>query len=140
MKLVLDTNVLVSGIRSRKGASNPLLVAGFRGRFRWMCSVPLFCEYEAVLRRAEVLSKMGVTPEEMDKFLTDVAGRIQPVDLRFGWRPQVKDPDDEMVLEAAANARADALVTHNVKDFGEAPGRFGVVLLTPAEALKRMEQ
>ncbi|MCB2137649.1 MAG: putative toxin-antitoxin system toxin component, PIN family [Rhodobacteraceae bacterium] len=138
MRLVLDTNVLVAGARSRAGASNPLLIAGFRGGFRWCCSVPLFYEYEDVLNRAEFLLETGITRDEIGVFLTDIAGTVTPVDLHFLWRPQLRDPGDEMVLETAVNARAVAIVTHNARDFGTAPGRFGIEVLSPAEALKRI--
>ncbi|UWQ95031.1 putative toxin-antitoxin system toxin component, PIN family [Rhodobacteraceae bacterium M385] len=139
MRLVLDTNVLVAGIRSRTGASNPLLIAGFRGQFDWACSVPLFYEYEDVLSRADLLLDCGVSRKEMEAFLTDVAGIVQPVDLKFLWRPQLRDPGDEMVLETAVNGQVDALITHNTKDFGTAPQRFGIELWTPADALRRLK-
>lgn len=139
MKLVLDTNILVAGIRSRAGASNPLLIAGFRGRFDWVCSVPLFYEYEDVLSRADLLLDAGVSRVEMDAFLTDVAGVVLPVDLRFLWRPQLRDPGDEMVLETAVNGHADAVVTFNAKDFGTVPEQFGIKVWSPAEALRRLE-
>lgn len=136
----MDTNVLVAGIRSRSGASNPLLIAGFRGAFVWLCSVPLFYEYEDVLARADFLMDAGVTRAEMATFLTDIAGIICPVEMRFLWRPQLRDAGDEMVLETAVNGRADALVTHNGKDFGAVPDQFGVQLWTPAQALRRLER
>lgn len=139
MKLVLDTNVVVAGVRSRSGASNPLLVAGFRGRFQWCCSVPLFYEYEDVLSRAEFLLEAGIARAKIAMFLTDLAGTVRPVEMHFLWRPQLRDPGDEMVLETAVNAGADAIVTHNLRDFGTAPARFGIRLLTPAEALRRLE-
>lgn len=139
MKLVLDTNILVAGIRSRTGASNPLLVAGFRGRFEWVCSVPLFYEYEDVLSRADLLLDAGVSRVQMDEFLTDIAGTISKVDLYYLWRPQLRDPGDEMVLETAVNGRADALVTFNVKDFGAVPKRFGIEVWSPADVLRRLE-
>ena len=62
----------------------------------------------------------------------------EPVRTRFLWRPQLRDPADEMVLEAAINGNADALVTFNQRDFGNAPGRFGIVMLSPQEALRRI--
>ena len=137
MKLVIDTNVLVAGVRSRTGASNPLLVAGFRKRFVWCCSVPLFYEYEDVLNRAELLLDAGLSRETAAKFLMAVAQAITPVEVNYRWRPQLSDPDDEMVLEAAINCRAD-IVTHNARDFGAAPARFGLALLSPVEALRRI--
>lgn len=136
MKLVLDTNVIVAGVRSRTGASNPLLIAGFRGRFEWCCSVPLFYEYEDVLNRAEFLLDAGVTREAAGRLLDAIAKVVTPVEVNYRWRPQLSDPDDEMVLEAAINARAD-IVTHNMRDFRDAPVRFGLGLLSPAEALGR---
>lgn len=138
MRIVLDTNVVVAGVRSRTGASNQLLIAGFRGQFRWCCSVPLFYEYEDVLNWAEFLLDAGVTRAEIGTFLTDLAGIVEPVELRFSWRPQLRDSGDEMVLETAINARADLLVTHNMRDFVAAPGRFGIDCLTPAEALRKV--
>lgn len=137
MKLVLDTNVLVAGVRSRTGASNPLLIAGFRRRFVWCCSVPLFYEYEDVLNRAEFLLDAGVTRTMAQKFLSAVSHAVVPVEVNYRWRPQLGDPDDEMVLEAAINCRAD-IVTHNARDFGDVPVRFGLSVLSPAEALRRI--
>jgi putative PIN family toxin of toxin-antitoxin system len=137
MKLVLDTNILVAGVRSRTGASNPLLIAGFRRRFVWCCSVPLFYEYEEVLNRAELLLDAGVSRETAAKLLNAISRAVTPVEVNYRWRPQLGDPDDEMVLEAAINCRAD-IVTFNARDFGTAPARFGLTLLSPAEALRRI--
>ncbi len=138
MKLVMDTNILVAGLRSRNGASNALLLAGFRKRFYWCCSVPLFYEYEDVLNRAEFLLATGMAHEDATKFLMATSRIIMPIELNFRWRPQLTDPADEMVLEAAINARALAIVTHNLRDFGAIPQRFGIEVLTPAEALRRI--
>jgi putative PIN family toxin of toxin-antitoxin system len=137
MKLVLDTNVLVAGLRSRTGASNPLLIAGFRKRFLWHCSVPLFYEYEDVLNRAEFLLAAGLTRKAMGELVEDIAATVVPVGIDFHWRPQLRDPGDEMVLETAIKCGA-AIVTHNARDFGDAPARFGLELLSPAEALQRI--
>ncbi len=137
MKLVLDTNVLVAGLRSKTGASNPLLLAGFRRQFVWCCSVPLFYEYEDVLGRADLLLDAGLTREISAKFLVAVSRAVKPVEVNYRWRPQLGDPDDEMVLEAAINCRAD-IVTFNERDFGDAPARFGLTVLSPAEALRRI--
>ncbi|MHA7887043.1 putative toxin-antitoxin system toxin component, PIN family [Roseicyclus sp.] len=138
MKLVLDTNVLVAGVRSRTGASNVILIAGFEGRFDWMCSVPLFFEYEDVLGRAEFLLEAGMDRATVGRFLDAVARIVVPVKIGFQWRPQLRDPQDEMVLEAAVNGGAQAIVTHNLRDFGQVPRRFGVDVLSPGEAKRRL--
>lgn len=64
----------------------------------------------------------------------------KPVETHFLWRPQLRDPNDEMVLDVAVNGRADALVTFNVKDYGEAPGLFGVELLVPQAIIERIRR
>jgi putative PIN family toxin of toxin-antitoxin system len=137
MKLILDTNVVVAGVRSRTGASNALLIAGFRNGFEWCCSVPLFYEYEDVLNRAEFLLDTGLTRQLIGEFLQDIASVVTPVGVDFRWRPQLNDPNDEMVLEAAINCGA-GIVTHNWRDFRDVPSRFGLDLMTPAETLKRI--
>jgi predicted nucleic acid-binding protein len=139
MRLVLDTNILVSGLRSRTGGANALLVAGFRRRYQWCCSVPLFYEYEDVLNRAEFLLDTGLTRKAMAEFIEDVAAVVVPVGIDFQWRPQLSDPGDEMVLEAAINCGG-AIVTYNLRDFGTAPARFGLDLWTAADALQRIKR
>jgi len=73
-------------------------------------------------------------------FLDALLAMCEPVETHFLWRPQLRDANDEMVLEAAVNGRADALVTFNLRDFGTAPERFGVALLLPREAFARINQ
>ena len=70
--------------------------------------------------------------------LTALAALVEPVEVRFTWRPQLADPGDEMVLDAAVNGQADALVTHNVAHFASAASRFGLTLLRPGELLERI--
>lgn len=136
MRLVLDTNIFVAGLRSRAGASNALLILGFQKRFEWCCTVPLFYEYEDVLSRAEFLLEAGLSRKVISEFLEDIAATVVAVGVDFRWRPQLGDPNDEMVLEAAINANA-AIVTHNARDFRDVPARFGLELFSPANALKR---
>lgn len=69
-----------------------------------------------------------------------VLALAEPVETHFLWRPQLRDPGDELVLEAAINGRAEAIVTFNRRDFGTAPTRFGVGILLPAEALRRVRR
>ena len=101
MRLILDTNVMVAALRSDRGASRQLLLAALDRRIVMLCSVPLMLEYEAVLTRPEQLEKTGLTAPETNAILDALAGEIEPVRSRFLWRPRLKDPADEMVLEAA---------------------------------------
>ncbi len=106
---------------------------------RLLATPPLFLEYEDVLKRPEQRLAHGLTPLEIDKFLAELAALIEPVEVHFQWRPQTRDASDEMVLEAAINGRADAVVTYNVADFAEAGSRFEIEVLRPPEFLKRVK-
>jgi predicted nucleic acid-binding protein len=80
-----------------------------------------------------------VTLEDLDEMLAELAALIEPVEIHFQWRPQVRDPSDEMVLEAAINGRADALVTYNVADFVEAGKRFRMPIVRSADVLRKVK-
>ena len=103
-----------------------------------LATPPLFLEYEAVLKRPEQLAASGLTLMEVDTALDVLAGLIEPVETYLSWRPQLDDPDDEMVLEAAINGHADALVTYNAAHFHATAARFGVRLARPAEILREV--
>ncbi|MBI3709039.1 MAG: putative toxin-antitoxin system toxin component, PIN family [Proteobacteria bacterium] len=140
MRLVLDTDVVVAAMRSPRGASAAILRAARHGRATLLTSVPLAMEYEAVCSRAEHRLAAGLTEDEVAVFLDAVIAVAEPVETHFLWRPQLRDPGDEMVLEAAINGRADALVTFNARDFGATPSGFGIALLAPRVALERIER
>ena len=76
---------------------------------------------------------------DVEGFLAAFASAAEPVEVSFRWRPQLRDPGDELVLEAAVKGRAEALVTHNVGDFVPAMRLFDVRVLTPREFLKELE-
>ncbi|MBT9331111.1 putative toxin-antitoxin system toxin component, PIN family [Paracidobacterium acidisoli] len=138
MRLVLDTSVLVAAIRSNQGASSQLLQSALERRFVLLLSVPLMIEYEAVLTRPEHLTASGLTASEVGALTDAIAAVAEPVHLSFLWRPMLRDPDDDMVLEAAVNGGVDALVTFNLRDFDELAKGFDIAVLTPKEALGRI--
>jgi predicted nucleic acid-binding protein len=131
--------VVVAGMRSPTGASAAILRSIRRGGATMLLSVALALEYEAICFEAEHRLASGLSEEEVDIFLTAVIAMAEPVTTHFLWRPQLRDAGDEMVLEAAVNGRADALVTFNVRDFGSAPARFGIQVLRPREAIVRVK-
>jgi len=136
--LVLDTDVVVAAMRSPSGASAAILRSVRRGRTALLLSVPLAMEYEAVCSKAEHRLAAGLSGREVEIFLDAVIAMAEPVETHFLWRPQLRDANDEMVLETAVNGQADALVTFNRRDFGTVPAQFGVELLLPREALERI--
>jgi len=139
VRLVLDTATMVAAIRGNAGASNRLLVAGLERRLTMLVSTPLLIEYEAVMTRAEHLEASGLTAEEVGAVLDAVAATAEPARLAFLWRPAVRNPDDDMVLETAANSQAAAIVTFNKRDFANVAERFGVEVWSPREAVQRLE-
>ncbi len=137
MRVVLDTDVLVAGMRSKDGASHALLNLVGRGRFELLASVTLFMEYEAVLTRAEHLLAGAMQREEILAFLDHLANHVTPVDLHYLWRPQLDDIGDEMVLETAINGQANILATFNAAHFKPAT-RFGIDVVPPRELLRKV--
>ena len=137
---MLDTNVLLAAILSKKGASRQIVTDGLDGRFIWSCSVALMFEYEAVLQRPEHLAKAGLLPNDIDRLLDTVAAIVEQVRLSFLWRPVLQDPNDEMVLETAVNGRVDLVVTMNLRHLALGLKRFGIPAMTPGPALRLMRQ
>ena len=138
MRLVLDTDVIVAAFRSPSGASSALLESAIDGHFEMLVSVALALEYEAVIKRSEQLAAMGISIEAADRRVRSVIALCEPVFNAYSWRPQLRDPNDEMRLEAAVNGGADMIVTFNQRDFGTAPQTFGISCLLPRDALERI--
>jgi putative PIN family toxin of toxin-antitoxin system len=136
--MVLDTDVVIAGLRSPTGASAELLRMARRGELTLLISVPLFIEYDAKCLEKEHLEAAGLTTQDVQLFLDALTVIAKPVSIHFTWRPQLTDPADEMVLETAINGQAKALVTFNQRDFGKAQAAFGIELLLPSEALRRL--
>ena len=137
VRLVLDTNVVVAAFRSRRGASNALLRLVDAERVTPLCSTALFLEYEAVLSRSETRATTGHSLDDVAAIMRALAARCEPVDISFRVRPMLRDADDEMVLEAALNGRADAIVTHNVRDFVSIRN-LGLEIATPGDIVRRL--
>ena len=133
---MIDTSVVVSSLRSLTGASNALLHMVAARRIAPLVTIALFLEYEEILKRPEQRLAHGLNIQEVDKFLAGFASACQPVDINFSWRPQLSDADDELVLDAAINGRADAIITHNLRDFRGVEKNFGLRVLLPREFLQ----
>jgi putative PIN family toxin of toxin-antitoxin system len=136
VRLVLDTSVIVSAFRSRDGASFRLLQLLREGRYTAVATPTLLFEYEAVLKRPQQRRAQGLSEELLEDAICGLADRLKAVRVDYQWRPQLPDPDDEMVLEAAINGQAYAIVTHNVRDFLPAAEQFGLRVMTPGGIIK----
>lgn len=133
MNLAVDTDVLVAAVRSRRGASRAWLRAILAREATLLLSVPLALQYEAVLTRPEHLAASGASLDEATALLNALCAVCTPVAISFLWRPMLRDPNDEMVLEVAVNGAADWLLTFNERDFSGAE-RLGVRIERPGLA------
>ena len=135
IRVVLDTNVLVAGLMSRDGASSELLRrVGVDSGIQPSLSVPLVFEYEAALRR-----KLGKNDKRIAAILDYLCLVGERREIYFLWRPFLRDPGDEMVLEVAVGAAASMIVTHNVQDFVDVEEQFGIRVVTPGVVLLELE-
>lgn len=135
IRVVMDTNVLVAALKSRDGASFELLRRlGSDAPFKPCLSVPLVLEYEMALK-----ARIGAEDERIEPILDYMCAVAEHQEIYFLWRPFLKGPSDEMVLEVAVGARAEVIVTHNIRDIRGVEERFGIRIATPGRFLVRME-
>ena len=137
-RIVLDTDVVLAALRSPAGGSAEVVRLARHGQVRLVASVALMLEYEAVATRPEQLRAIGATRQSVLSALDFIAAIADEAQGHFRWRPQVRDPADEMVLEAAVNGRASVLMTFNRRDFGAGPASFGIRLCTPGDFLRSL--
>jgi len=138
-RAVLDSDVLVAAVRSARGASRVILIAALEARYPVLASVPLVLQYESVLTRPEHLEASGISAADVAVLLDAIAVVVEPIRISYLWRPTLPDPGDDLVLETAVNGGADILVTFNRHDFEPAAERFGIEIVTPADAVRRLE-
>lgn len=134
-RIVLDTNVLIAALRSRRGASHRLVLLIDSGKFETKISVPLLLEYEAVAKR--LIGRITVSARDIDHILDYVCDVAKHTRVFYLWRPMLKDPKDDMILELAVAGRCDFIVTFNKGDFSGAE-QFGIHVVTPKEFLKKI--
>jgi putative PIN family toxin of toxin-antitoxin system len=135
-QVVLDTSVLIAGLRSRRGASFAVLSRIGGAAFELNVSVPLVLEYEAAVKAQA--RELGLTHAEIDDVVDYLCAVARHRQVFYLWRPVLRDPTDDMVLEVAVAAGCDSIITHNVRDFAGAE-QFGVRVVTPGAFLQQLE-
>jgi putative PIN family toxin of toxin-antitoxin system len=139
-RVIIDSNVIVTALRSSAGASGELLRLAYLGKFKVLATPALFLEYEEVLKRAEQMLAHGLNEKQVDRFLQALAGMIEPVEVSYQWRPQLSDAADEMVLEAAVNGRASVIATFNERHFLPVAPMFGIKTMRPADLVRTLRK
>ena len=135
-KIVIDTNVIIAGLRSRKGASFKLISLLNSKQFDLNISVPLILEYESIA--LQHLENLVIDKKDLEIFLNYICTIGNKCKIFFLWRPFLKDPKDDFVLELAFNSQSDFIITYNKKDFGGIE-KLGIKVLTPKEFINLIE-
>ena len=135
LQIVLDTNVLISALRSDEGASFKLFSLLGDSRFDINISVPLVLEYEEIAQRQA--EELGLTTQDIDDALDYICTVARQRLIFFLWRPYLKDAEDDHILELAFEAGCDYIVTYNLRDFSGVE-RLGIQVVTPVQFLQRI--
>jgi putative PIN family toxin of toxin-antitoxin system len=140
VRVVLDTSVLITALRSSTGAAAENLRLVLLKKLTILMDYKLACEYRDVALRAEHLNASSKTEEETTLLLDVLEALAEPVLIIARHMPLSQDANDDMVLEIAINGRADAIVTNNTKHFREPAKRFLLEVMTPAELLNEFRK
>ncbi len=132
-RIILDTNVLYAGLYSSLGASYQILRLIERRVIKPVISTTLLFEYEDVLKRRE--SDLGLSDHQVDIILDNLCDLCEFKEIYFLWRPYLRDPKDDHILELAVASTTQTIVTHNLKDF-KGIGKFGIKAIQPGEFLE----
>lgn len=135
IQIVIDTNVLLSGLRSTRGASYKLLTILNSERWQLNISTTLVFEYEEILKREK--DQLNLTFEEIDDVIDGICSIANLCDIFYLWRPVAPDPDDDFLIDLAVEAGADFIITYNKKDL-QAASIFGIKVVTPNEFLQEV--
>jgi len=136
IKIVLDTNVLYSGLYTSEGASYKILKRIYEGKIIPVISTPLVFEYEEVLKRNK--SILNLSDQEIDKFLDNICDIGESQKIYFLWRPYLSDPKDDHILELAVASKTNCIITYNIKDF-KGSENFGVRIIPPIKLLEEIQ-
>ena len=132
-KIIIDTNVLLSALYSKRGASFKVISLIGEGYFEIALSVPLFIEYTSIIKRNR--SKIKLSDEKIEDILNYLCMVSTHYEIYYLWRPILKDPKDDMILELAVTAQCKYIVTYNIKDF-KGIENFGIKPLSAKDFLR----
>ena len=138
MRAVFDTSVWVAAVRSRRGASFALLSEISLGRFQFGISVALFLEYRAQLVKTLTDGNTRLNRRQVEAILAALAHYAEEIPIYYRLRPNLRDANDDMVFECAANFGAEVIITHNVRDFTNPELKYEIAALRPGEFIRRI--
>jgi len=132
-QIVVDTNVLVAGLRSNRGASYKLLTILNDARWQVNISTTLIFEYEEILKRSSL--ELGLSFPDIDAIIRGICSICNQRQIFYVWRPTSTDPDDDFLIDLAVKAQAEFLVTYNQRNLQPAE-KFGIKVVSPKQFLQ----
>ncbi len=132
----MDTNVLFAGLYSSTGASHQILRLIDGKRIKPVISTPLLFEYEEILKRKQI--ELKISEKQIDIISDSLCALGEFQEIYFLWRPYLRDPKDDHVLEVAMASKTKTIITHNIKDFKEIE-KFGLNAILPGKLLEMVK-
>ena len=138
MKIVIDTSVWISALITKDSKARELLRLVFQGKLYPQISEALFREYEDVMKRKKIQNLTPLSQEEQNEVFEAYLSTCEWNEIYYMWRPNLKDENDNFVVELAVASGAEAIITYNVKDFKSAELVFKHKIITPEDFIKEM--
>ena len=137
-RIVVDTNVLIGAALSKGGGDNrEVLRRCFLGLAQPVMGVALFCEYEALFGRSELMKQCPLPPKDQRALLESFLSVCEWVKVYYLWRPNLPDEGDNHLIELAVAGAADLIITNNIRDLKGGELLFPAIkILTPKQFLQ----
>ena len=136
VKIVVDTNVFISALISSQGANRELIRRCLLGEYQPLMGTALFCEYEDVMNRDEILSLCKLDRSEVTELLAAFVSVTEWIPIYYSWRQNLQDEGDNHVIELAIAGNAQIVATNNIKDSQNAELLFpNLSILKPSQIL-----
>jgi len=138
MKVVIDTSVWISALIKKESSARELLRLVFQGKILPQMSEALFKEYESVMKRKKIQHLTPLSGEEQHDLFNAYLSQCEWNDIYYSWRPNLKDEDDNFLVELAVSSGSKAIITYNIKDFMNAELVFNHIITTPEDFIKEI--
>ncbi len=137
MNLVIDTNVWISTLINKNGASHQIIRLALLGKISPQISATLFLEYEAVMKRESIQKQCVLTIKEQEELFQAFLSSCTYNEIFYLWRPNLKDKNDDFLVELAVASNSKYIITENIKDLKSSELHFDFKVCTVKEFLRR---
>jgi putative PIN family toxin of toxin-antitoxin system len=137
-RIVIDTSVFISALIGPTGPSRELIWPCLMGGYQPLMGNALFCEYEPVITRDNILAQCPLTQPEILALFQALMSVSKWISIYYTWRPNLKDEADNHLIELAVAGNAEIIATNNVKDLQNSELLFpDLMILKPEDVLRR---